>query len=315
MNLSRRTFQSTALAGISSIGFMQTLSAYSATSGSFKIGMCDWNIRNTQNEGGSCRPDFIPIAAEAHVKGIQVSVATAPDNVALRNPEIRKQYIELGKKHGIHFHSVAAGSILNSIPLASEPESAVYVIEAMEAAKALGAKNILTAFFGRGDLRYSDNRGNLVLEQEKPNVYKLDQRGFDRVVNVLRQIAPRAEDLGIALGLENTLSAQQNVEMIEQVGSPFLQVYYDIGNSWEYGYDVPAEIRMLGNDRICEIHLKDWETPMLGSSEGVVDFSACAKACKDIGYDKWYVLETSGRKDRFIEDTQTNVAFSKKTFV
>jgi hypothetical protein len=53
---------------------------------------------------------------------------------------------------------------------------------------------------------------------------------------------------------------------------------------------------------------------MLGDSTGAVDFQAAADACRDIRFDKWYVLETSGRKDRFIEDTRTNVAYAKQMF-
>jgi len=93
-----------------------------------------------------------------------------------------------------------------------------------------------------------------------------------------------------------------------------VQVYYDVGNSWGNGYNVPHEIRMLGNDLICEVHLKDYKTKLLGSPEGQVDMKACAKALADIGYDKWLVLETSGRKGHFLEDTRANVAFVKKTF-
>ena len=134
------------------------------------------------------------------------------------------------------------------------------------------------------------------------------------MVEALRQIAPRAEDAGIALGIENTITAKQNLEIIDRIGSKMAQVYYDVGNSWGNGYDVPGEIRMLGNERICEVHLKDWKTPMLGSSGCMVDMVKCAKALDDIGYDKWLVLETSGRKNQFIEDTRTNVDFVKKTF-
>jgi len=71
---------------------------------------------------------------------------------------------------------------------------------------------------------------------------------------------------------------------------------------------------MLGNDRICEVHLKDRNTSMLGSPEGMVDMNECARALEDIGYDKWLVLETSGRRNRFVEDTQANVVFVKETF-
>jgi L-ribulose-5-phosphate 3-epimerase UlaE len=96
------------------------------------------------------------------------------------------------------------------------------------------------------------------------------------------------------------------------VGSKLFQVYYDVGNSTAYGYDVPTELRLLGKDRICEIHLKDWKTPMLGSPEGQVDFRNVAQAVKDIEYHKWLVLETSGRQGHFLEDTRANVAFARE---
>lgn len=274
-----------------------------------KIGMCDWNL------GPSCDPQQIPKARRSHLDGIQVSIGTDPNSVPLRRSAVRQQYLRLGKKHNVSFSSVAAGSILNRIPLKSEPQSAVYVIDAIEAAQALGANNVLMAFFGNGDLRYQDANGSLVDESSGPySSYRLDEKGVARVVAALRQIVPRAEDAGVALGLENTLTARQNLKIIEAVGSDKLQVYYDVGNSTHYGYNVPEEIQTLGNNRICEIHLKDWASAMLGADGGEVDFPAVARACKAIGYNKWYVLETSGRPNRFIKDTQANVRFAQELF-
>jgi sugar phosphate isomerase/epimerase len=79
-------------------------------------------------------------------------------------------------------------------------------------------------------------------------------------------------------------------------------------------YDDLRDMRLLGYDRICEVHIKDNKTRVIGSPEGQVDMVQCAQVLSDIGYDKWLVLETSGRKDSFIEDTRTSVAFVKKTF-
>ena len=93
-----------------------------------------------------------------------------------------------------------------------------------------------------------------------------------------------------------------------------VQVYYDIGNSTHYGYDVPSELRLLGNDRICEVHVKDWQSKVFGRQEGEVDVAACAKALREIGYDKWLVLETSGREGMFEQDTRDNIAFVRLTF-
>ena len=314
MKVSRRAVLGSIGGGFLASAFLRELGAtqaWAAEGGSgVKVGMCDWNL------GGSCKPELIPTAKEVGLDGIQVSVGTDPNNIPLRDPAVRKRYLDLGKEHGIKFCSTAAGSILNSIPLATEPQSAVYAIDAIEAAKALGGSCMLMAFFGNGDLRLQDSTGEYRNIGKNPpwKVWELDSKNVTRLVEVLRQIVPRAEDAGVVMGLENTISAEQNLEIIDRVGSNMLQVYYDVGNSWGNGYDVPAEIRMLGKDQICEVHLKDWETPMLGSPEGMVDMAACARSFKAIGYDKWYVLETSGRKNRFIPDTQANVEFAKKTF-
>ncbi|MCC5931723.1 MAG: sugar phosphate isomerase/epimerase [Cyclobacteriaceae bacterium] len=305
----RRLFIKSAGAIGSFIPFVSSQNVYAAKESFKGVGMCDWNL------GTSADPSFIERAREAHLEGIQVSVGTAPDRMPLREMRVRKQYIELGRRHNIAFHSVAAGSILNRIPLKTEPQSAVYVIDALEAAKALGADNILIAFFGNGDLRLQNPNGEFRdLKDGEYSSYELDGRAIDRVVEVLQQIAPRAEDMGVALGLENTLTAKQNLEIIERIGSEMAKVYYDVGNSTRFGYNPPEEIRLLGTRHICEVHIKDPGTPLLGSSEGIVDMKACAEALKGIGYNKWYVLETSGRKDQFLEDTQSNVAFVKEVY-
>jgi sugar phosphate isomerase/epimerase len=308
MNVNRREFLGAAgMVGLS----IRRAAGFPAQGGTGKpkIGMCDWNL------GPSCDPEMIPKAREANIAGIQVSVGTSPEKMVLRDPKIRKRYLELGKQHGVAFNSVAAGSILNKIPLKSEPQSAVYVIDAVEVAADLGAKNILIAFFGNGDLRLTDSTGELRnLSQGPFNSYELDAAGVTRVVEAMRQIVPRAEDKGIVLGLENTLTAEQNLEIIDRIGSEIVQVYYDVGNSTHYGYDVPTEIRKLGKAKICEIHLKDWETPVLPSGEGEVNFKAAAAACKEIGFDQWYVLESSGREGRFLEDTRANVEFASQLF-
>ena len=80
----------------------------------------------------------------------------------------------------------------------------------------------------------------------------------------------RSEKKGVILGLENYLSAEDNRTILDRVGSPAVQVYYDVGNSTDKGRDVVKEIRALG-PRICEFHAKD-AGYMLG--QGRIDFHA-----------------------------------------
>lgn len=322
MNIDRRQFVKTMGFSLVPVGVLggaplgSTFDSSPAASPDLKIGICDWNL------GPVSDPEMIPKAKKAHLEGIQVSIGDRPDHLPLRKPSVREAYLELGKKHGVSFPSVAAGGILNQIPLKSEPQSAIFVLDAIEAADALGASNVLLAFFGAGDLRLRDDQGDVVGVGEGPfNSYKLDTDGVQRVVEALRQLVPRAEEAGVAIGLENTLTAEQNLELIDAVGSDVVEVYYDVGNSTAYGYDVPGEIRRLGNDRICEMHLKETlsldgpTSRLLGAPEqGGVDFEAVVDACRDIGYDKWFMLETGGREGHFLEDTRSNVSFVRRHF-
>ncbi len=315
--LDRRKFleSSGAALAVASVGSLGSLAACSTTSpvrapfvGTPGIGICDWNL------GPMCDPEQIPKAADAHLTGIQVSQGRDPEQILLRDPSVRQRYVELGAQYDVTFHSVALG-LFNTYPLADEPRSAVWLVDAIDTAAALGASNVLMAFFGKGDLRLRDEGGDFVNESEGEFAsFRLDERKVTSVVDTLTQVVPRARDAGVALALENTISAAQNLEIIDRVGSEWLQIYYDLGNATGDGYDVPAELRLIGNDRLCEVHLKDWNTPLLGSEEAMVDNVAAAAALGDIGYDKWLVLETSGRRDRFLEDTRANVAWAKETF-
>jgi L-ribulose-5-phosphate 3-epimerase len=299
-----------ALAAASSVGSLTACATRPALRvGAAGIGICDWNL------GPMCDAEQIPKAHDADLQGLQVSVGRNPEEVLLRDPAVRRRYLELGRQHGITFHSIAAGDLLNRFPLASDPRAAVWVIDAIEAATALGASNVLMAFFGNGDLRFRDEAGEFVNESDGEFAsYRLDEEKVTSVVDTLEQIVPRAADAGVVLGLENTLTAEQNLAIMERVGSEWLEVYYDVGNSTGNGYDVQGELRQIGNDRLCEVHLKDWNTPLLGSEDGMVDMPAAAAALRDIGFDKWLVLESSGREDRFMEDTRANVAWAKQTF-
>ncbi len=278
------------------------------TIGAAGVGICDWNL------GPMCDPERIPLAREADLQGIQVSLGRDPENMLLRDPELRRLYLEQGALNGITFHSIAIG-MLNTYPLATQPRSAVWVVDAIETAAILGAGNILLAFFGNGDLRWHAGDREYIDEGEDGfSSFRLDEEKVTSVVEPLQHVVPRARDAGVIIGLENTITAQQNLDIIERVGSDWVQIYYDLGNSTNNGYDVPGELRLIGNDRLCEVHLKDYGTPLLGSEGCHVDNAAAAAALEEISYNKWLVLETSGRRDQFLEDTRRNVAWARETF-
>lgn len=306
--MKRRRFLKGATAGLFALGMTPGLALQGdeATDGGVRgIGVCDWSI------GKAADPSTLKKVEQAKLDAVQVSVGSQPGSIPLRKPSVRRRYQKLCKEYDLTISSVAAGGILNNHPLFSEPQSAVFVVDAIEAAEALGADNILLAFFGSADLRERDENGNVVDQKNGQfSSYKLKEPAVQKVVNVLKQVAPRAETANVDIGLENTLTARQNVDIIERVGSDRISVYYDMGNSTHYGYNVPEEIRYLGTDRICEVHIKDRQENRNLRKNGAVNFQQVSNALRDINYNGWLVLETGGSINNYSE----NGAYARDVF-
>lgn len=95
---------------------------------------------------------------------------------------------------------------------------------------------------------------------------------------MLQEGCVKAEKLGITIGPESYLVAEDNLEDLDRVGRPL--VYYDVGNSTDKGYDVLKEIPLLGK-RICEFHFKDGRHAI---GQGRIDFKKVRQAIDKIEY-------------------------------
>jgi len=252
----------------------------------FKIGACDWSIGNRGT------PEAMTIAKQIGLDGVQVSFGNLANNMHLRQPEVQQQYKDAARQTGVEIASLAIGE-MNSIPYKSDPRPIEWVSDSVDVMKALDVKVALLAFFSKGDLR-----------DDKP--------GTDEVVKRLKVVAPKAEKAGVILGIESWLSAEAHMDIIQRVGSPAVQVYYDVCNSNDRGYDIYKEIRWLGTKHICEFHAKE-NGVLLG--QGNVDFQKVRNAMDDIGYRGWIQIEGAVPKGaKMLESYQANLKFLRGVF-
>src|SRR5215470_2753135 len=61
----------------------------------FKLGACDWSI------GKMGTPDAFEVARQIGLDGVQVSLGTAANDMQLRRPELKKQYLNAAHKAGL----------------------------------------------------------------------------------------------------------------------------------------------------------------------------------------------------------------------
>jgi sugar phosphate isomerase/epimerase len=248
----------------------------------FKVGVTDWNLKL---EG---KPESVALAKRLGFDGVQISIGVGADRLPLSDRALQQQFLEASRREGLPLASVCL-NVLHRNFLKSDPLGQRWVADSIPIAHDLGVKVVLLPFFGKGALQTTEE--------------------MDRVGHVLREVAPAAEKAGVILGLEDTISARDNARIMGRAKSPAVLTYYDVGNSTKNGFAVVEEIRWLGADRICEVHLKD-NPHFLG--QGTIDFPAVVAALADIGFRQWAQLETECPTGSVENDMRTNLAYVRR---
>jgi L-ribulose-5-phosphate 3-epimerase len=247
----------------------------------FKIGACEWMLGKPHN------PASLEVAKEIGLDGVQVDMGSVANNMHLRRPEVQKAYLEASKRTGVAIASLAEAAFWDA-PLCTDPRAAKWLNQSIDVCKALGITDPMPACF----------------ELDLNN-----KAATNHFVAVLKKIAPKAETLGVTIGLENWLSADDHRRLLDRIGSPAVKVYYDVGNSTDKGRNVPKEIRSLGK-LICEFHFKDGRH-LLG--HGRIDFKQVRKALDDIHYSGWLNIEAAA-PNGIIADYSTQLKFLRGLF-
>jgi sugar phosphate isomerase/epimerase len=240
--------------------------------------------------GFGSSPEAFAVAQKIGFEGVQVMIGkpTGPDRLLLSDPNSQEQILKASKEHSVAITSTYL-DVMHRDCLQSAPVARTWVRESIRITKALDAKMVELAFFFKCGLN--------------------TQQDVKVLIDALRELGPEAERAGIILGIENTLSAEDNMHLLDSVGSSAVKIWYDVGNSTNMGhFDVPKEIRAIGRDRICQIHIKD-KTDL---GDGAVDVRGCIEAIHDIDYTGWCVFENATVTGDRVADAARNLKIFRK---
>ncbi len=236
------------------------------------------------------------LTAESGFDGIELAYATdgplTPDTTRAE----AKALLQQARAAGVEVLSMASGIFwsvnLLSEDAAEEAAARQHLGRMLEVAAELevGAVLVVPGFIGP-------------FEAGPPVVHDYDA-AYNRAVESFRQVAPLAERLGVAIGIENVWNKflpgpHETLAFLDAVGSPMVGAYFDVANSLRTGY--PEQwIRMLG-PRIKGVHFKDFRVAVgtlngfVDLLEGDVDFPAVLAALDDVGYAGPLVVEAFSR--------------------
>lgn len=274
--ISRRAFVQTTLAAAGG-------SVFAARPAGLKIGVMDTVFKMAG------KPESVALAKKLGLAAVQVTLGRSTDGktLPLEEPSIQAAWLAASKTHGLPLDSTYI-DMLHADCLKDNPNAPMWIRKGIDITKNLKAPVLMLVFFGKCQV--------------------LERPELDRAVGLLRELAPEAERAGVVLGFENTSSGADNRYALDQVKSKAFKVWYDVGNSTFNGYDVPAEIRALGRDRICMFHIKD--RGYLG--EGKVNVPEVLRTIDDIKFEGYANLETTSPSGDVEADTRRNLEYLRK---
>jgi L-ribulose-5-phosphate 3-epimerase len=137
-----------------------------------------------------------------------------------------------------------------------------------------------------------------------------DEASYGPVVQLLKKLAPVAEDAGIVLGLELSLTTDEYVKLLGLVAHPAVRAYWDATGteSMVHNGEGIKGIEVLGA-AIVQMHLKNNREPLM-EVPGLVDWSKAWPAIRKSGFEGWFAFETPhASPEACIEETKKNIAW------
>jgi len=139
-----------------------------------------------------------------------------------------------------------------------------------------------------------------------------------RSQQVIRErLLPRARELKVIVAVEEVwnkflLSPLEFTRYVDELDSPWLKAYFDVGNIVFYGY--PQDwIRSLGA-RIAKVHLKDFHLDRPNGrfawtnlGDGDIDWREVFRAFDDVGYRGYFTTEVAGGDAVYLKDLADRV--------
>ncbi len=131
------------------------------------------------------------------------------------------------------------------------------------------------------------------------------------LINSLKEVAPLAEKSGVTIGLEMELDSSEYLQIIDNIGSNFIKIYYDTGNLGARGNNTLRDLVKL-KDHIAGIHLKDrllkGKTVPLG--KGNANLNDFLKELAKMNFDKPVILQPYFDED-YLYWAEENLNFVK----
>lgn len=112
------------------------------------------------------------------------------------------------------------------------------------------------------------------------------------VVERLKAVGRMAEEAGVVIGIETSLDAAGDLQLLKEIGSPAIKIYFNFANALDAKRDLYEELRILGKENICQIHCSNSDGYWL-QNDPAIDLKKIKALLDKMGWSGWLVIERS----------------------
>jgi len=269
------------------------VSTEAAETARYRVGVCDWMILKRQKLGA------FPLAKDIGADGVEVDMGSLGDRPTfdskLGDPVVQKQFLDKARELGLGISSIAMSGFYGQA-FAERPDLRL-LNDCFATAKAMGVKVIYLPLGVKDDLT------------KRPELRP-------EIVSRLRVAGRAAGSDGLVIGIETSLDAKAEAALLDEIGLTSVRSYFNLANALQNGRDVVAELKILGKDRIIQIHASNHDGFWL-EKDPQVDLPKIKAALDAMGWSGWLVIERSRDAARAKDvkyNFSANAAYLKRVF-
>jgi len=244
-------------------------SVFAAPNQKYKVAVVDLMILKRQKLGA------FQLTKDIGADGVEVDMGGLGNRVTfesqLNTPEMRQQFLDKAKELDLEICSLAmTGFYAQSFAERDGVDKMVQ--DCLDTAKAMNVKVVFLPLGGSDVVKKPELR--------------------PAIIERLKIAGPKAEAMGIAIGIETALAAADEVKLLDEIGCKAVQSYFNFANACDNGRDVSKELETLGKKRICQIHCSDTDGVWL-QNDPKIDIKKVKKTLDKMKWSGWLVIERS----------------------
>lgn len=239
-------------------------------------------------------------AHECGCDGVEVdmgSLSTQPTftNQFLSDPSFLDKYVQSCRDSGIAISSLAM-SAFYAQPFHERPIERP-IRDCIETMVRLQQKVAFLPLGVHGDLIQFPERRKAIVER-------------------LRQVGRWAADAHVTIGIETSLPAKDERDLLGEIGSEAIRIYYNFQNGLRSGRKIIDELETLGAENIVQIHATNDDGYWL-EDDRAIDMPAIRRVLDQMKWSGWLVLERSRHRDHGRDvklNFSKNASYLKRVF-